>query len=83
MNNVSTVDDVMTTNTLDVWRDKLARESRSKREWNHRWGETFGAQARCSTPRHGTSGFMLSRPRRILACGICLSHPTTGRDPVA
>lgn len=37
-----TVDDVTTTNTLEVWRDKLHRESRAKNEWHYRWGPTFG-----------------------------------------
>ena len=33
---IPTVDEVTTTNTLDVWRDKLHRENRAKREWHYR-----------------------------------------------
>lgn len=36
------VDDLVTTHTLSIWNDKLERENRSKKEWQHRWGPTFG-----------------------------------------
>lgn len=40
--NACTVDDITTTNTVDVWRNKLMREKRATNEWNYRWGATFG-----------------------------------------
>jgi len=48
MPNLWTPDDVTTTATLEVWRDKLSREERSRDEWHHRFGNTFGLPEKVS-----------------------------------
>ena len=36
---------VVTTQTVEVWRNKVKSEERSKNEWYERWGESFGLTA--------------------------------------
>lgn len=49
------VDDVTTTQTNMVWRDKLRREERAQNEWHMRWGDMFGVS------RPDTSGPPIQR----------------------
>ena len=44
--NTLTVDDVITTTTNNVWRDKLSRETRAQKEWHHRFADQFGLPPR-------------------------------------
>ncbi|KAL1524231.1 hypothetical protein AB1Y20_019137 [Prymnesium parvum] len=51
-----TANDLITSNTVSVWREKLDREKRSQKQWHSKWGDALGLPPRPPSSQQSFKG---------------------------